>query len=203
MQQAQAAIVLAVLRSLGGAVLFRSSCPSPNPGYPFWLLALTFRSSRPAFCGRLTSPVRKKIMFGFGKKPDHFTSLLEYLVDDWQMKTRYASAFLSAYRSDISALHDSGLKRLEASFDLSKKENILLAYQMPDLRAFAIVGQAYKAYLNDLRRGKYVGTEVEISIWAILSNRSDLVADVDKAFAKYIEDNYEKKFPSLFEEVFS
>ena len=147
--------------------------------------------------------VRKKIMFGFGKKPDHFTSLLEYLVDDWQMKTRYASAFLSAYRSDISALHDSGLKRLEASFDLSKPENRLLAYQMPDLRAFAIVGQAYKAYLNDLRRGKYVGTEVEISIWAILSNRSDLVADVDKAFAKYIEDNYEKKFPSLFEEVFS
>ena len=41
----------------GGAVLFRSSCPSPNPSYRFWLLALTFRSSRPAFCGRLTSPV--------------------------------------------------------------------------------------------------------------------------------------------------
>ncbi len=38
-------------------MLFRSSCPSPNSGYPFWLLALTFRSSRPAFCGRLTSPV--------------------------------------------------------------------------------------------------------------------------------------------------
>ena len=43
---------------LGGAVLFRGSCPSPNPIYRFWLLALTFRSSRPAFCGRLTSPVR-------------------------------------------------------------------------------------------------------------------------------------------------
>ena len=56
-QQAQAAIVFVVLRSLGGAVLFRSSCPSPNPNYRFWLLALTFRSSRPAFCGRLTSPV--------------------------------------------------------------------------------------------------------------------------------------------------
>ena len=43
-------------------MLFRSSCPSPNHGYPFWLLALTFRSSRPAFCGRLTlavSPLRK------------------------------------------------------------------------------------------------------------------------------------------------
>ena len=52
-----------MLRSLGGAVLFRSSCPSPNHGYPFWLLALTFRSSRPAFCGRLTSPVRNHVAF--------------------------------------------------------------------------------------------------------------------------------------------
>ena len=56
-QQAQAAIFFVVLRSLGGAVLFRSSCPSPNHGYPFWLLVLTFRSSRPAYGGRLTSPV--------------------------------------------------------------------------------------------------------------------------------------------------
>ena len=46
-----------MLRRLGGAVLFRSSCPSPNPSYRFWLLVLTFRSSRPAFGGRLTSPV--------------------------------------------------------------------------------------------------------------------------------------------------
>ena len=46
-----------MLCRLGGAALFRSSCPSPNPSYRFWFLALTFRSSRPAFCGRLTSPV--------------------------------------------------------------------------------------------------------------------------------------------------
>ena len=57
MQQAQAAIVLQALCCFGGAALFRSSCPSPNSSYPFWLLVLTFRSSRPAFCGRLTSPV--------------------------------------------------------------------------------------------------------------------------------------------------
>ena len=64
MQQAQAAIVCAVLRRLGGAVRFRSSCPSPSSGYPCWLLALTFRSSRPAFCCRLTSPV-SPFMFRF------------------------------------------------------------------------------------------------------------------------------------------
>ena len=49
--------VLQALRCLGGAALFHSSRPSPNSCYPFWLLALTFRSSRPAYGGRLTSPV--------------------------------------------------------------------------------------------------------------------------------------------------
>ena len=53
----QAAIVFAVLCRLGGAALFHSSHPSSSSGYPFWLLALTFRSSRPAYGGRLTSPV--------------------------------------------------------------------------------------------------------------------------------------------------
>ena len=46
-----------MLCRLGGAALFHSSRPSPNSCYPFWLLALTFRSSRPAYGGRLTSPV--------------------------------------------------------------------------------------------------------------------------------------------------
>ena len=45
-------------------MLFHSLCPSPSSGYPFWLLALTFRSSRPACGGRLTSPVSlRKIRF--------------------------------------------------------------------------------------------------------------------------------------------
>ena len=46
-----------MLRRLGGAALFRGSRPSSNGSFPFWLLALTFRSSRPAYGGRLTSPV--------------------------------------------------------------------------------------------------------------------------------------------------
>ena len=43
-----------MLRRFGGAALFRGSCPSSNPSYRFWFLALTFRSSRPAFGGRLS-----------------------------------------------------------------------------------------------------------------------------------------------------
>ena len=56
-QQALPAIILQAVRCLRGAVLFRGFCPSSIWGFPFWLLALTFRSSRPAYGGRLTSPV--------------------------------------------------------------------------------------------------------------------------------------------------
>ena len=79
-QQAQAAIVFVVLRRLVGAVLFRSSCPSPNPSYRFWLLALTFRSSRPAYSGRLTSPVR---WFQFPVLRTFFVSLFFGFVNAW------------------------------------------------------------------------------------------------------------------------
>ena len=68
-QQAQAAIVLQALRRLGGAALFRSSCPSPNSGYRFWLLALTFRSNRPACGGRLTSPYKGFPTFASNTSP--------------------------------------------------------------------------------------------------------------------------------------
>ena len=140
-------------------------------------------------------------MFGFGKKPDHYPEFLEYLTERWRMKPRYAAAFLNAYRTDISVMHEEGLKRLDASVDLSRPENRLLAHQMPDPRDFALVGQAYKAYLNDLRRGRYVDTDVEVAIWAVLCNRSDLLESVDKPLAKYVTENQQAKFPTLFEDA--
>lgn len=75
-----------------------------------------------------------------------------------------------------------------------------MAY-MDDLN-FALVGQAYTAYMRDLRRGKHVGTAVEKTIWAILANRGDLVADLDRLFSEYIDDTQEELFPELFDEVF-
>lgn len=136
------------------------------------------------------------------RKPDHFTEFLTYLTKEWHFKDRYAQAFLSAYRADISALHDDGLARLDASFDLSKPENRLLAHQMPDPRAFALVGQAYRAYLADLSQGKHLGTDVEVAIWAILWNRTDLLSSVDKPLAEYIERDPEQKFAQLFDVAF-
>lgn len=119
-------------------------------------------------------------MFGFGRKPDHFNEFLEYLVDDWQMKARYAAAFLSAYRMDISVMHEDGLKRLDRSIDLSRAENRLLMHTMPNPKDFALVGQAYKACINDIRMGKHVNTDVETAIWAILWTRSDLLESIPR-----------------------
>ena len=71
-----------------------------------------------------------------------------------------------------------------------------------DCHDLALVGQAYSAYMADLRRGKHIGTDIEKAIWAILANRSDLVADGDRLFSEYIDDAHEERFPGLFDEVF-
>ena len=58
--QAPPAIILAALRRFRGAALFRGPRPSSSQGVPFWPSGLTRRSSRPAYCGRLTLGVRAR-----------------------------------------------------------------------------------------------------------------------------------------------
>lgn len=54
-------IFLPAVRRLRGALLFHGSRALSIRGFPFWLLGLTLRSSRPAFCGWLTLAVRRQI----------------------------------------------------------------------------------------------------------------------------------------------
>ena len=138
-------------------------------------------------------------MFGFGSKPDHFNDLMEYLVEHWHMRSRFAAAFLSAYRKDVSSTLEEGIKRTRAM----NIPSVAMLAMGDDPRAMALVAQAYKGYLSDLRRGKHVRTDVEMAIWGILANRSDLVASVDRGFASFIDDNWEKQYPALFETVFT
>ena len=56
-QQAPPAIIFAALRRFRDPALFRGLRPSSRLGVPFWPSGLTLRSSRPAYGGRLTSPV--------------------------------------------------------------------------------------------------------------------------------------------------
>jgi hypothetical protein len=140
-------------------------------------------------------------MFGFGKAPDHFSDLLEYLVETWDMRARFASAFLSEYRKPISKIHEQSLKNLRHLRTHGDAEQRLFALST-EPRVYTLVGQAYQAYLTDLRHGRHVGTDVELAIWAILSNRTDILESIDRGFAEYIESKYESMFPKLFEEVF-
>lgn len=141
-------------------------------------------------------------MFGFGKAPDHFSDLLEHLVEDWCMRTRYASAFLSEYRTPISKIHEHGLKNLDRVRTHGDAEQKLIALST-EPKDYALVGQAYQAYLTDLRRGKHVGTDIELVIWAILAHRIDLLESIDRGLARFIESKQEERFPDLFAEVFS
>lgn len=141
-------------------------------------------------------------MFGFGKKPDHFPELMEHLIEHSGMKTRFASVFLSAYRNDISKRLEEGSKStFETLKTLSRVEQLM--FNPANVFDFAIVGQAYMGYLQDLRHGRHVGTEVELVIWALLVNHIDLVEQTDKALAMWIQKEHEKQFPNLLEQVYS
>lgn len=136
------------------------------------------------------------------RTPDHSAEFLSYMTEKWEMKEGIARAFVTTYGRDMSKLHAQGLERLDNSVDLSAPENRLLAYQMPDPRDFALVGQAYRAYSDDISKGRHRGTPVEVAIWAILWNRSDLVQSIDPGLAKYIDENQDTVFKSLYDAAF-
>lgn len=141
-------------------------------------------------------------MFSFGKKSDHFPELMEHLVERSGMRTRFASAFLSAYRNDVSKRLEEGNKRTHETLKtLSRAQQLM--FNPADVFDFAIVGQAYMGYLQDLRHGRHVGTEVELAIWALLVNHIDLLEQTDKALAVWVEQEHEKQFPNLLEQVYS
>lgn len=133
---------------------------------------------------------------------DHSNEFLLYMTEKWEMKDQVARAFVVAYGKALSQQHEEGLARLDKSIDLSAPENRLLAYEMPDPRDFALVGQAYRAYAEDFQSGKHRGTPVELAVWAILWNRSDLVRTIDPALAKYIDDNQDTVFKSIYDTAF-
>jgi hypothetical protein len=141
-------------------------------------------------------------MFGFGKKVDHFTELMVHLVERSGMRTRFASAFLSAYRDEVSQRLEDGNKRTQKILiTLSRAEQLM--FNPTDVFDFATVGQAYMGYLQDLRHGRHVGTDIELAIWALLLNRIDIVEQTDKAFGMFVSQEHEKKFPNLLAQVYS
>lgn len=166
-------------------------------------------TTRSMFRCRSTSPsenmrIKESIMFGFGKSyDDEYLELYEHLTQQRGMKPDYAESFLNAYKKSIGKMFVQGKKRLEGLEIVSDAERKIMRELNPGYECdLVLVEQAYAAYFRDLRRGKHVGTQIEKAIWAILYTKLDLVLSFDKAFANYIQENQEEKFPGLFEEVF-
>jgi hypothetical protein len=145
-------------------------------------------------------------MFGLFRSKERtqqaYVELLGYMTQEWRMKERYARTFLDAYRNNVAKIHKEATGRFKAMADSGPEGHLLSIAHGGTEHAMALVAQAYQGYMGDLRRGKHVDTDVELVIWAILSNRSDLVESFDKAFGNYIYEKHEDKFPRLFDEVF-
>ena len=140
-------------------------------------------------------------MSWFKSYDEEYAELLSHLTKNWEMKPLYARAFLGAYKKSIGKMFSKSKTRSSQLRENPDPALSLFAMAYIDDYDFALVGQAYRAYMTDLRRGKHVGTTVEKAIWAILA-RSDLVEDLDRLFSEYIDDTHEEKFPGLFDEVF-
>ena len=119
------------------------------------------------------------------------------------MKPAYVNTFLDIYKKEVGSSLVLCKKRMSAARkSLDPDQSLAAKAIIGQEYAMALVTAAYSGFKKDLQKGKYVGTEVEKSIWAILSSRSDIVDQMDPAFGKYIAENFEEKFPKLFDEVF-
>ena len=137
----------------------------------------------------------------FRSYDEEYAELFSHLTENWKMKPLYARAFLDAYTKSIGKMFSDGKTRSSQLRENPDPALRLFATAYIDDHDYALVGQAHRAYMTDLRREKHAGTNVEKAIWAILA-RSDLVEDLDRLFSEYIDDTYEGKFPGLFDEVF-
>ena len=90
-----------------------------------------------------------------------YRELLSHLTGKPGMKPLYARAFLDAYKRSIGNMLSKGKRRSSQLLESPDPEVRLFAMAYMDDHNFALTGQAYNAYMNDLRRGKHVGTAVE------------------------------------------
>ena len=113
-------------------------------------------------------------MFGIFKKTDRYNELYDHLINKWGMKSGFAAAFLNEYRNALATQYEKGLTFHRQAI-MSQPDEVLESIFL-SLRDTTLVSQAYLAYMNDLRSGKYVGTNIEKAIWAILiTNRRIII----------------------------
>ena len=140
-------------------------------------------------------------MCWFRSYDEESEEIYDYLTGSLKMKPQYAQPFLKAYGNRLGKMLYKGKKKSTQLLNRPGLESTMLAIDLADPRII-LVSQAYKAYMSDLRSGRYVRTPVENAIWAILAEHTDMLEQIDRSFSEYIEENQEELFPGLLDKVF-
>ncbi|EHJ04990.1 hypothetical protein [Marinobacter manganoxydans] len=113
------------------------------------------------------------------------------------MLAEYSGPFIAAYGKKMGILIENGRKKA-ISFNTANPEgaeaNRIFAEN--GVR-FAVLGQAIRAYMTDLRSGSYVNTAVETAIWGIiLEEERELVDSIKPGLSDFVLKNFERMAPS-------
>jgi len=73
--------------------------------------------------------------------------------------------FLVDTRKSSATIIQEGKQRFLMLKKVRSRNAPLLIGSEQDEYSLALVSQAYQAYMSDLRRGKHIGTQVEMAIW--------------------------------------
>jgi len=66
----------------------------------------------------------------------------------------------------------------------------------------ALVGQAYNAYMSDLKGGIDVGHVVEVAILVLLCDNLEFVKTVNPGLSSYLKDKQPQLYPNIFKEAY-
>lgn len=132
-----------------------------------------------------------------------FIDLHDRLKNEWNMKDEYSRPFLIKYKKNIGRIVQDGNARVDKLLKSKDVSDRIVAREMKlSLLDYALVNQAYVSWMGDVRSGNCSSKEIEMAIAAILFNRTDLVMTVDGGFGNWVNNTFEKKYPSLLETVF-
>ena len=137
-------------------------------------------------------------LFDGVKSYEHeINEIRQYLIKEKRMNAQYANPFISAYGKEMGKLIEDGRKKaLGFNTSMPMGEQLNREFAHNGVR-FSVLGQAIRAYLGDLRSGRYVNTAVESAIWGIILDEDpELVDGIKLGLSEFVRSNYQQKVPN-------
>ena len=131
-------------------------------------------------------------MLGIGKS-NYGYGKLQGELKSWNLKPALIDAFMKEY----SGMACKYYKNLSRAYEANVGD-IQFYRTRDEVLGMALVEAAYDAWEKYLSKGNGIGTDSELSVWAIMWNRSDLLQDDRTLLAR----SADEKFPDIFSRAF-